>query len=76
MSGVILDRAIAARHKFLDPSRDLSEHISKHDGVSSSTSFHGPLLLLALMLSIIYSSKQIIQFSFGAEVDASLIFIT
>ena len=76
MSGVILHRTVATRHKFLDPSRDLCEYIPKHDSISFTTSFHGPLLFLTFAFPIIYSCKQIIQFGGGAEVDASLVFIT
>ena len=76
MSGVILHRTIAALHKLLDPSRDLREYIPKHDSISFTTSFHGPLFLLTIALSINYGREQIIQFCCGAEADASLIFIT
>ena len=76
MAGVILHRTVATSHKFLDPICNLCEDIPKHDSIFLRTSLHGPLLLLTLMLSIIYSRKQIIQFGGGAEVDASLIFIT
>lgn len=76
MSGIILRRTIAALHKFLDPSRDLCEYIPKHDSSSFRTSFYGPLLLLTLVLLIMYSGKQLIQFGGGGEVDASLILIT
>ena len=76
MSGVILHRTIATRHEFLNPRRNLCEHISKYNSISPRTSFHGPLLLLTLTLYIIDSCKQIIQFGGGPEVDASLIFVT